>query len=908
MNHPKYDTACVVAEVPAELGSERRFVLWRLAQRPGEAKPTKVPCDARGRAIDATDPAHWMTLAEAVAAQAQAGAGTGIGVVLGDGLCGVDLDGVRDPRTGALTAAARDIVATLASYAETSPSGTGLHVLVRGVLPDKVKHKAPLPGGGHIEAYDRDRFLTMTGGRLPEAPAEVREATGALAAVCRRYGLLPPPPTTPAPATDGVGQASAGGDDVDALLVARAVRSDTYFARLWAGDTSDYVSQSEADLALCVRLLELVSGDVRRADALFRRSGLFRDKWDERRGATTYGARTWARALQAYTERLREPVLRASRDGAGPARSFEDEPPLWQPTQLITDAEIAQARRGGWLDEYIAYCGRRTDAPVNFHEAAGLVTLSSVVGRRAVLRLGIGDVYPNLWALILAPSSIYRKSTAIDLARDLITAVDEDLLAPDDFTSQRFVAVLAEHDGQPLTLVRDEFSGFFEGLTRLDFQAGLRETLCLVFDGRPVRREKMKPRRRRDEDADDSDWRFVAREPFLSVLAGSTPSRFYDLARPGDVTSGFLARFAFELPPDSPHPTLPIRPLDDDTLRLRAQLLERLHALRRLPLHVTLTDAVTERLNRYVDDLHAEAREAPHAELVSIVAARMPHLAVRVAMLLACADCADCVDADGRGHATITLPHFYRALAIVERWRHAALRVLGDIAPSYFERQAVRVVELVRRRPGGIARRDVMRALRLNRRLMDDLQHTLVERGEIVVRTHATRGGQSLWFYPPVPAPPPSTTPPAGSSTLSTVSTLSQGGCTTPAQDVATRERGRGDTAPPAWRAHTRRDNVDTVDTVGRPVPVPPSTRASDAAHTRRDSVDTVDKVAAVAHDTRDNVDNVDKVDEVSPDAGQATKGVNGVDVVTGGMSHAGGGGGDDAARGAGEAWEEFEV
>ena len=32
-------------------------------------------------------------------------------------------------------------------------------------------------------------------------------------------------------------------------------------------------------------------------DRLFRRSGLMRPKWDERRGDRTYGARTLARAL-----------------------------------------------------------------------------------------------------------------------------------------------------------------------------------------------------------------------------------------------------------------------------------------------------------------------------------------------------------------------------------------------------------------------------------------------------------------------------------------------------------------------------------------------------------------------------------------------------------------------------------
>jgi hypothetical protein len=329
MNQPQYDTSCVIEEVPAELGSERRFVLWKLAPRPGETKPTKVPCDVTGRAIDATDPAHWMVLAEASAAREQAGADTGIGVVLSNGLIGVDLDTVRDPATGRISAAAEAIVRTLDSYTELSPSGTGLHVLVRGVLPDNVRHRAALPGGGTIEVYDAKRFFTLTGRRLANTPAGVHERGDALAAVCRQWGLVAPTPAA-------VSGTEGGPDgDVDALLIDRACRSDRFFAALWRGHTDGYPSQSEADLALATKLLQLVGGDVHRADTLFRRSGLMRLKWDQRhRGdGATYGQITLEAARRTYREHLQQPVLIASRtsaapDGAETATLEEWEPPL----------------------------------------------------------------------------------------------------------------------------------------------------------------------------------------------------------------------------------------------------------------------------------------------------------------------------------------------------------------------------------------------------------------------------------------------------------------------------------------------------------------------------------------------------------------------------------------------------
>jgi putative DNA primase/helicase len=745
-----------------------------------------------------------MVLAEASAAREQAGADTGIGVVLSNGLIGVDLDKVRDPRTGALTAAGEAIVRTLDSYTELSPSGTGVHVLVRGVLPDNVKHKAPLPGGGTIEVYDRKRFLTLSGRRLPGTPPTVHERTDALRELCQRWGLLATIPAPPGAAADPDG-------DVDALLVDRACRSDKFFAALWRGHTDGYPSQSEADLALVVKLLQLVGGDVHRADTLFRRSGLMRPKWDERHRSdgATYGSLTLETALRVYREHLQEPVLVPSRNGATPASpaaatGHDDAPPPWQPRRLIDDAELAQAARGGWLDDYVTYCTARTDAPANFHEAVGLVVLSSAVGRKAVLHLSTGPVVPALWVLLLAESTLYRKSTTLGFARDLLEALDPDVLAAHDFTPQRFLAILSEHDGRPLTLIRDEFGGFYDGLNRLDFQAGLKEALCLVYDGAPVHREKMKPRGRRDRADEDpttatADWKFQAREPFLSIATATTPVRFYELARPADVHNGFLARFAFEVPPEpdaSARDARPVQALSDGVLHLRARLLEGLHALtqRPAPIRITCPPAVLDRFNRYARDVEADARHAPNVDLAAIIGSRVTWMALRVTVLLAVTEGASGTGAGADGATiAITLPHLYRAMTIAERWRHTALRVLSDLAPSVFERQAARVVALVRRHPDGISRRDVMRALKLNRRFMDDLQATLAERGELVVTQRPSPSGPAVAWYQSPPPPSP----------LVTLVAPVTGGCFTP---------GGGDTANSGADEHTLGDRCDKCD------------------------------------------------------------------------------------------------
>ena len=68
----------------------------------------------------------------------------------------------------------------------------------------------------------------------------------------------------------------------DLIEKAKAARNGAKFSRLWEGDTSDYPSHSEADLALLERLLYWTDGDVDRARLLFEQSGLVRPKWTER--------------------------------------------------------------------------------------------------------------------------------------------------------------------------------------------------------------------------------------------------------------------------------------------------------------------------------------------------------------------------------------------------------------------------------------------------------------------------------------------------------------------------------------------------------------------------------------------------------------------------------------------------
>jgi hypothetical protein len=204
-----------------------------------------------------------------------------------NGLVGVDLDDCRDPESGAIKPTALSIVNSLNSYTEISPSGRGLHILVRGALPAGARRR------GNVEMYAEGRYFTVTGDHLDGAPASIEERSDQLADLHRAIFVTPSTTNT---------RARRDLDDATVVERGRTGPNGAKFSRLWSGDTSGYGSHSEADLALCSLLAYSTGRDPARIDNVFRQSGLMRPKWDEPRGEHTYGQLTIARAIGASRE------------------------------------------------------------------------------------------------------------------------------------------------------------------------------------------------------------------------------------------------------------------------------------------------------------------------------------------------------------------------------------------------------------------------------------------------------------------------------------------------------------------------------------------------------------------------------------------------------------------------------
>lgn len=85
----------------------------------------------------------------------------------------------------------------------------------------------------------------------------------------------------------------------DKDLCAKIARSKNgeRFEKLFSGMIEGYKSQSEADQAMCNDLAFWTVKNPAQIDRIFRKSALYRSKWDSKRGASTYGLDTIKKAI-----------------------------------------------------------------------------------------------------------------------------------------------------------------------------------------------------------------------------------------------------------------------------------------------------------------------------------------------------------------------------------------------------------------------------------------------------------------------------------------------------------------------------------------------------------------------------------------------------------------------------------
>jgi hypothetical protein len=360
-----------------------------------DGSPTKVPYRPDGRKAASNDPRTWNAFGDVEAAFARKAdlyGGIGYFFAAEDTVCGVDLDVSLDGSGAPLPWAAEIVRRLRDTYQAVSVSGLGLHILCRAKLPGRGRNfyvpDGPTDPSGkraQIGVFDRGRFFALTGRVYQNSPTELadhRPTIDWLLGLMERKSAAKP------------NRAATRQDlsDSEILERARNAKNGSKFIRLWDGDwESEYGSQSEGDLALCNMLAFWCGGDASRIDALFRQSGLAREKWLQR---DDYRVKTISAAL-AHTTEVYQPrasnLAGAQEPPAIRASSREVPPEIWvgaRQLPAITNDALAALIAANDPPQVFARSGRMVTIVCDEQDRRSLVELTEASLRGRLARSG----------------------------------------------------------------------------------------------------------------------------------------------------------------------------------------------------------------------------------------------------------------------------------------------------------------------------------------------------------------------------------------------------------------------------------------------------------------------------------------------------------------------------------------
>lgn len=223
------------ANIPNELKAYAQWVNWIYVQRDEPPKkPTKVPLNPNtGEEAKVNDASTFGTFEQACN-NVYAGRAYGIGFVLTDNdpFAFIDLDVPADEVQAEII---KEVFNRFDTYAEASPSGNGVHMILRGSVASG-KNKRP------VELYSRLRFMTMTGNVVKAVPIQQHDAL--LLTLWEEMGGAKEykPLFESEPERYG---------DEEMYNKAANAKNGADFLKLWQGNWQGaYGSQSDADMAL----------------------------------------------------------------------------------------------------------------------------------------------------------------------------------------------------------------------------------------------------------------------------------------------------------------------------------------------------------------------------------------------------------------------------------------------------------------------------------------------------------------------------------------------------------------------------------------------------------------------------------------------------------------------------------
>jgi hypothetical protein len=408
-----------------------------------------------------------------------------------------------------------------------------------------------------------------------------------------------------------------------------------------------------------------------------------------------------------------------------------DEPPP------INTPSSDDVRLPNWLAAYMDWAGKTgNQTPMIFHQAAGLWLLSTAIGRRLYGEAPWGvKIYPNLYLMLVAGTTFYRKSTAYKLAEQVARDAIPHMLMPTPGSPERFQEALAGRmpsnfdkltkqqqerltKAQPFAaqrgLLKDEVAGLFGAINKRDYMVGMKDLLMELYDCPDY------------FDKDTQTGLNIVENAALSILGVTTPAGLGSAVSHTDWANGLLIRFSLltpeknyaERPAARTYRTAPQQLMDDlRALHDRLPGPQQTETGLKVPSALKLDVQCWAECQQYGDELRRMCDPGRDTELddrLKGVYGRMHVQAFKLASLFAALDWLETDEPT----PIVTVEHWLAGQAIAENWRLSAHRLLDQLDHSgeavQEKRQQDRMLTVIRESGvNGCTLRDIYRKLHL---------------------------------------------------------------------------------------------------------------------------------------------------------------------------------------------------
>lgn len=276
-------------KLPSEIKKLSQWGCYHRIWKEERGKYTKIPVNPwTGGPGKSNDSSTWANFDVAMRALDKYPDADGLAFYFANGYVGLDIDhiaedlekiqnGDTDPDN--LVTKAHDL--THGSYMEVSMSGEGIHCIFKGKIPGDRRRKA------NYEMYQSGRFFALTGNTLNAKPEIKSLDDQQMQRLYDHYlhsdKVAEFPKKQPAITENTI--------SVDEIIdrAERSTNGARFRSFMEGGWKPFYPSQSEADMAFANDLAFWCGRDFKVMDIIFRQSSLYRQKYDEKHGKTTYG-------------------------------------------------------------------------------------------------------------------------------------------------------------------------------------------------------------------------------------------------------------------------------------------------------------------------------------------------------------------------------------------------------------------------------------------------------------------------------------------------------------------------------------------------------------------------------------------------------------------------------------------